>query len=160
MQNYDYMSTVCKEQTRDPFLATGERWVDSIVLEAIMGRYDEKYSQKKFRNHVAFIGPLEPINDPTPITGTRHVANARSQSRSLHGRFGMAAVGGAFLIAPMWLMVLHRTLYTALVSTTVFVIFFGIMMVFFLEKGLDVMTTTAAYAAVLVVFVGLNTSAA
>jgi hypothetical protein len=33
-------------------------------------------------------------------------------------------------------------------------------MVFFVGKRLDVMTTTAAYAAVLVVFVGLSTIAA
>jgi hypothetical protein len=98
----------------------GERWVDHVVLGAIMGRYDGDYSLKKFQNQADFVGLLEPRNDTTPITGTRHAANARSQSRSLHERFGMAAVGGASLIAPMWLMVLLRTLYTALVSTTVF----------------------------------------
>jgi hypothetical protein len=76
--------------------------------------------RRNSRIKAGFVGPLEPRNDTTLITGTRHVANARSQSRSLHGRFGIATVGGAFLIAPMWLMVLHRTLYTTLVSTTVF----------------------------------------
>jgi hypothetical protein len=34
------------------------------------------------------------------------------------------------------------------------------MMALFVEKGLDVVMTAAAYAAVRVVFVGLNTSAA
>ena len=74
-------------------------------------------------------------------------------------RLAMAAVGAAFLIAPMWLMVLHNTLYTALVSTTVFVMVFGLVMALRLDKLMDVMSATAAYAAVLVVFVGLTTSA-
>jgi hypothetical protein len=69
----------------------------------------------------------------------------------------MAVLGGVFLLVPMWLMVLHRTRYTALVSTTVFVAFFGLVMVRFLEKEMEVLSVTAAYAAVLVVFVGLNT---
>jgi hypothetical protein len=75
MQNYDYMSTVCKGRTRDPFLATAERWVDHVVLDAIMEGYDENYSQKKFQNHAGFVGPLDPRNDTTPITGTRHGLN-------------------------------------------------------------------------------------
>jgi hypothetical protein len=116
--------------------------------------------KRNSRSKLASLGHRSREMARHPLLALVHVANARPQSRSLHGRFGMAAVGGAFLIAPMWLMVLHRTLYTGLVSTTVFVIFFGIVMAFFIEKGLDVMTTTAAYAAVLVVFVGLNTSAA
>lgn len=67
-------------------------------------------------------------------------------------------VGGIFLIAPMWLMALHNTLYTSLIATTVCVALFGLLMASVLEKPTDVMSSTAAYAAVLVVFVGLTTS--
>jgi hypothetical protein len=54
-------------------------------------------------------------------------------------------------------MVMHKTHYTALASTTVFVSVFGLMMALVLDKLMDVLSSTAAYAAVLVVFVGLNT---
>jgi hypothetical protein len=67
-----------------------------------------------------------------------------------------AIVGGIFLIGPMWLMVLHKTRTTALVSTTVFVVVFGLIMALFLDKMMDVLSRTAAYAAVLIVFVGLT----
>lgn len=73
-------------------------------------------------------------------------------------RIGVAMVGGIFLIAPMWLIVLHNTLYTSLIATTVCVALFGLLMASVLEKPIDVMSSTAAYAAVLVVFVGLTTS--
>lgn len=56
----------------------------------------------------------------------------------------------------MWLMVLHRTLYTALVSTTVFVVIFALAMALFLDGLKDVLSSTAAYSVVLVVFVGLT----
>ena len=59
----------------------------------------------------------------------------------------------------MWLMVLwFNTLYTSLIATTLFVALFGLLMASVLEKPIDVMSSTAAYAAVLVVFVGLTTS--
>lgn len=69
----------------------------------------------------------------------------------------LAAVGGAFLVGPMWLMVLQSGLYTTLITTTVSVAGFGILMAYFLEEGKDVLGSTAAYATVLVVFVGAST---
>ena len=72
-------------------------------------------------------------------------------------RLGMAAIGGSFLIGPMWLMVLHNTRYTALISTTVYVLIFGVIMALVQKSLMDVLSITAAYAAVLVVFVGTNT---
>ena len=92
-----------------------------------------------------------------PIGGTRNENHKESEWKNFRKRLQMAVLGGVFLLAPMWLMVLHRTKYTALVSTTVFVAFFGLIMAKFLEKEMDVLSVTAAYAAVLVVFVGLNT---
>lgn len=56
----------------------------------------------------------------------------------------------------MWLMALETTLYWNLTTTTIFVVLFGFAVVFRLERPMDVLSTTAAYAAVLVVFVGLK----
>ena len=71
-------------------------------------------------------------------------------------RLMIAAFGAAFLIGPMWLMMLRTDLETKLVSTTVFVAVFGLLMAYFIEEYKDVLSSTAAYAAVLVVFVGLS----
>ncbi len=56
----------------------------------------------------------------------------------------------------MWLMVLHKTLYTALISTTVLVATFRVVMAVFLDRLKDVLLSTAAYSAVLVVFISLT----
>lgn len=70
----------------------------------------------------------------------------------------MAFVAAFMLVAPMWLMVLHNTVYTGLVTTTACVAFIGAFLSYVLEKPMDVLSGTAAYAAVLVVFVGLTNS--
>jgi hypothetical protein len=92
-----------------------------------------------------------------PIGSTRMSSFRKARLKRFVIRLGMAAVGGGFLIGPMWLMVLHNTRYTALISTSVCVFIFGVIMAWVLEDLLSVVSVTAAYAAVLVVFVGTNT---
>ena len=90
-----------------------------------------------------------------------HFIGTRSHARhsTVLARFGVAAaIGTAFLVTPMWLMMLNTDLYTALISTTVFIVVFGGTMASVLEKKMEVLARTAAYAAVLVVFVGLTRS--
>ena|SRR5436305_535001 len=149
------MRTRSKEAT-DPFLVTGERWVDHCVLQRVMDEKPDYFRWEEY--HVDdSIGAWKGKDDPAPIGGTRNENIKESESKNFRNRLKMAAFGGAFLVGPMWLMVLHRTRYTALVSTTVFVSVFGLVMTKYLDKEMDVLTSTAAYAAVLVVFVGLNT---
>jgi hypothetical protein len=103
------------------------------------------------------IFPWEALDiESKPIGGTRDRNLRHTWIKGFRQRLGVAAVGGIFLIAPMWLMVLHRTLYTALISTSVFVSIFGLTMALFLDGLKDVLSSTAAYSAVLVVFVGLT----
>lgn len=64
--------------------------------------------------------------------------------------------GAALLLVPMWLMTLETTLYSSLTTTTMFVVVFGLVVVLRLEKPIDVLSATAACAAVLVGFVGLT----
>ncbi|RYP70499.1 hypothetical protein DL771_005436 [Monosporascus sp. 5C6A] len=148
VQDYDYMVN-CSQLQRDPFLVSGERKIDSYVIHSIMDdlRKDD-------------FGPPIPVDSPweagnQPIGGTRNDNVAKSWINGFKERIVIAAVAGLFLIGPMWLMVLRNTLYTSLGSTTGFVTAFGIVMAWFLEKPKEVMSGTAAYAAVLVVFVGL-----
>lgn len=150
LQDYDYMGRHVRQQL-DPFIVTGERYVERCMLhEAMKNEPNAKDDLRK----VQTLGFWENSNTkPTPIGDTR-AANRRQQFFS---RVGVAALAGAFLIGPMWLMVLHNTLYTGLVTTTVCVTLFGLVMAINLNSNMEVLSSTAAYAAVLVVFVGLTT---
>lgn len=144
-----------REAKADPFVVTGERFVDRCILEhAMMLEPDAR----RILTPAQTLGFWETKEvRPQPVGGTRTSNLQRSWWRGFYQRIGVAVVGGVFLIAPMWLMVLHNTLYTALVATTLFVAAFGLLMAYVLDKLMEVLSTTAAYAAVLVVFVGLTT---
>lgn len=73
-------------------------------------------------------------------------------------RMGMAVLGGVFLVVPMLIMVLHKTLLTTLLTTCLFVFAFGLVLSYFLEDAFNVLSGTAAYAAVLSLFVGASGS--
>lgn len=71
----------------------------------------------------------------------------------------MALIGGWALTTPMLIMTLHKTLPTTLVTTSVFVIAVAVGLAWKMEdaKNQEIVAATAAYAAVLVVFVGTGT---
>lgn len=70
-------------------------------------------------------------------------------------RFSIAIFGGLALIGPMLLMVLHNDLTTALTTTSVAVFFVSVIISIYSTAAPEgVVGTIAAYAAVLVVFVG------
>ncbi|KAK6852340.1 hypothetical protein PG995_010891 [Apiospora arundinis] len=149
IKDYDYMIERSKS-ARDPFLVTGERKVDDRVIRRMLGTLLDT----KELSVVSVPGPWE--EDNQPIGGTRAANVAQSALAGLKNRLATAALGGAFLVGPMWLMVKRADLNTSLVSTTLFVVVFGLLMAAYLDKSKDVMSATAAYAAVLVVFVGLG----
>lgn len=141
-------------QSGDPFIITGERYVERCMLDSAMVDLDNNED------------PLWPLKStrkwedkfarPVPIGGARDVNFKTTLWEAFFARISLALLGGLFLVGPMWLMVLHNTLYTALITTTVCILMFGIIMALLLTKPMDVMASTAAYAAVLVVFVGLT----
>jgi hypothetical protein len=82
----------------------------------------------------------------------------REQKKALTGRVVMALFGGASLIIHMLVMTLHPSQNTSLITTSVATFVFAIALA--LEAtdtaGKDVLAATAAYTAVLVVFVGTS----
>lgn len=138
------------QSSKDPFLVSGERFIDDYVIRQVLG----EAQSGDFGRTIHVPGPWQ--EDTQPIGGTRSANIAQTWVQGFRERLAMATVGGFFLIGPMWLMVLRNSLYTSLISTTVFVAAFGLLMVWLVDKPNDVMSGTAAYAAVLVVFVGLN----
>lgn len=152
MKDYDYMME-CSTRPRDYFLATGERDIDRYVIETATENFGGLDGVKLKKTSPC--GPWE--EDGTPIGDTRNSTTKAVSFKGFLDRLFLAIVGGVLLLGPMWLMVLHKTLYMGLITTTVCVSVFGVVVVVRLKNPMDVLSVTAAYAAVLVVFVGLTT---
>ncbi|KAF4454958.1 hypothetical protein F53441_2615 [Fusarium austroafricanum] len=148
LQNYEYMETR-RLQPEDPFYVSGERYQDRKLLETIIG--DEAYRLEGRRIFRAIGNWQKGPRGSNSVHDTRRDNYQRKWTQGFHQRLGVAAIAGIFLIVPMWFMVLHNTLYTGLISTTAFVAAFGLMAAVFLTSLMEVMSATAAYAAVLVV---------
>lgn len=88
----------------------------------------------------------------------RQAAEEKSELKKLFQKIFMAVVGGLVLLAPMLIMVLHPGLLTALTTTSVFVLVVAIGLALIMKGAdeKDIVAATAAYAAVLVVFVGTS----
>ncbi|KAJ5729146.1 uncharacterized protein N7483_003654 [Penicillium malachiteum] len=71
-------------------------------------------------------------------------------------RLVMALFGGAALIVPMLIMTLHPSKLNSLLTTSLFVVGVAVILAWFMKDAApkDILGATAAYAAVLVVFVG------
>jgi VIT1/CCC1 family predicted Fe2+/Mn2+ transporter len=90
-------------------------------------------------------------------SGVRYT-NERNAQKAFYSRFVMA-VGGFALLVPMLIMTLHSSKVTSLVTTSVFVLAGAVSLAWFMDTAepKDTIGATVAYAAVLVVFVGVGT---
>ncbi|KAE8359903.1 hypothetical protein BDV27DRAFT_135359 [Aspergillus caelatus] len=82
----------------------------------------------------------------------------RERRSAYHSRFGMGLFGGVALIVPMIIMALHPGLVVDLVTTSAATVIFILIVTIFGRDatGKDVLASTAAYAAILIVFVGTS----
>ena len=72
-------------------------------------------------------------------------------------RFIVAFTGGAFLVVPMLIMVLNQSRNKSVITVTVAVLIFAVVLAFGLNAtNVETMVSTATYAAVLIVFVGTS----
>lgn len=161
VKDYDFVkSCVDRGILDDPFVVVTERVIDGAVLRSLLNNEISAEQRKadglETITKETFAPPLE--KESQPIGGTRLARTEKQKTEDFISRVVFSLVGGVFLVAPMWLMVLHNTKYTALISTSVFVIAAGVVAAWKLEQPIAVLSTTAAYAAVLVVFVGTNTA--
>ncbi|KAJ0361233.1 hypothetical protein COL26b_013797 [Colletotrichum chrysophilum] len=118
LKDYDYVENRPKS-SRDPFLATGEYGVDNYVLNCNI----DSVLANDINDYVDSLKTWDVSSDQSnePITGTRGSNVAKTWYRGFKERIVIAATGGAFLVGPMWIMVLNGGLYTSLISTTAFV---------------------------------------
>ena len=150
VRDYDFIIS-CVERPHDPFIMTSMRELEAGILRFELSHVPTELRRAK--------GGWDMINvaDPKQRDGsTRGELTRKARLQGFFGRLAMALFGGVFLVGPMWLMVLDNKRYTSLISTSVFVFAFAIVMAVTLYKEtmVTVMSATAAYAAVLVVFVG------
>jgi len=146
-------------QRNDPFIASSERLHDHYFLEKELERRGITLDDfEQFKPHATATGPWEKTDEEK---GARPIASTRTETlnRALWSRAGGALVGGAFLIGPMWGLVLKREVYFHLGLTTGCVSAFGFLMAWYLNTLAAVFAATLAYAAVLMVFVGVSMQA-
>lgn len=111
--------------------------------------------------------PLDKDESPKLPGIPRHAKLDEEKAQDIIQRFCWGIGGGLALLAPMLLMVLHKTLLTTLLTTSISVVLFAFV-VAVVSGGIipgtktidlgprDVLAATATYAAVLVVFVGAS----
>jgi hypothetical protein len=88
----------------------------------------------------------------------RHTRHALKKAEMLQ-RIIAAICGGALLVAPMLIMAIHPSKTKSLATSSTFVFVFGLGLAFFsASKASELLAATAAYAALLVVFVGVSGS--
>jgi hypothetical protein len=136
-----------------------QEWRKKSSIPRDSFRDDEKYLISKLEEDIKRLAKLTKPRDKYywPLFGgSRNVVNQKEATTQFLKRISMAAIGGAFLMGPMLVMVLHKSLLTSLLTSSVCVIVFGVILAFALDDPFDVLPGTAAYAAVLVVFVGTS----
>ncbi len=148
----------------DPFVLTTKRMPDYELIKSCADFFDNYVDERLLSEAVYDDYDTKPPFPPQTkswndidLAGEGRAAQLKQSDWQLFvGRLIMAFTGGVFLIGPMLIMVLINTLVASLVTTSVCVLVFGVVMSLSVENKFDVMSGTAAYAAVLVVFVGTS----
>lgn len=158
------MAKFCRRKPEyDPFFLS----TDWTLHRAVLKDFASAVDIDDFENSIELGRVLRPVREHTlPKVVDRYDVKRFGMTRTMtlkeldwevyRKNVGMAVLGGAFLIGPMLVMVLHPGLITSLVTTSVCVFAFGMVVALFLENPFDVLSGTAAYAAVLVVFIGTS----
>jgi len=153
VRNLDYMKQCAlRGYVEDAFLMQTSRALERQVLETV----------GLVPDHVLPAGPLPLARDakcPKLRDMGRNEANRAAYEKTRLRRFLWVGCGGLLLIVPMLVMANIDTKTASLVTTCVAITIFAILVSWFTALGPnEVLATTAAYAAVLVVFVGTSLS--
>jgi VIT1/CCC1 family predicted Fe2+/Mn2+ transporter len=137
----------------DPFIITSEKPLDlKLMFEAGLRTASDRANE---RIQMA-IDKDDVILPPVPYR-TRKYHKRDVSFREFWTRFYMAFFGGLALVGPMLIMVLYKRRYTPIVTVSVSVFLFAVAVAAFSpEKPTTVLGVVAAYAAVLVVFLGTS----
>lgn len=164
------MTEARKKEGKDPSVVSTDYTTERELLRDVAGIWRERTTEdgqeqldKDMRQLTKENGsPDDPDYSEDPAFGNEKILlmNFEEIREVYKGRVTMAMIGGLFIIGPMLVMVLHPGLVTSLVTTSVCVFLCGLAMSMVLfERPYDVIAGTAAYAAVLVVFIGTGAGA-
>lgn len=162
------MTETRKKKGFDPFVVSTDYAMQRRLLREVEGSWHERRMSITDRERSKrFLDDMEQLTAKYGLAntvdhdnvlrfggGTRSSMNRKEMVEQYTRKVAMAIIGGSFLIAPMLIMVLHPGLVTSLVTTSACILAFGLVMSIFLNAPFDVLSGTAAYAAVLVVFIG------
>jgi hypothetical protein len=163
LKDWDYIQTCVKLGVeKDPFILSTRRTVDKLLINGVakekwLAMVDARDSMNADIAKLNILAP--PLDEDNWVLfggGSRSAFNSKQARKELLERIGMACLGGMFLIGPMLIMVLHPSRLTSLLTSSMCVLAFGLVLSWFLEKPFEVLSAAAAYAAVLVVFVGTS----
>lgn len=128
----------------DPFLLKTSRELDRRILETAWLGGDN-------------FAPAQDAQNPQLRTHGRHKANRMAHAREQSIRLLFAIAGGLLLLVPTLIMANVPGKVASLVTTCVSMLIFVVLIAFLTKLSPnEVLATTAAYAAVLVVFVGTS----
>ena len=137
----DYAVKAGNNLSKDPFLLSSEKRLTYEMMRNVGLTSSPFADSYKHEN-----------NARLPLGQRRSVT-----LKTLVGRFIVALLGGVALIGPMLLMVLHNDQTTKLATTSVAVFLVAAFMAMYSTAPPEILVSVvAAYAAVLVVFVGAN----
>ncbi|PSR98977.1 hypothetical protein BD289DRAFT_361612, partial [Coniella lustricola] len=152
VRDHEYMCQFSEERN-DPFKISSERSLDRQMLYQAMRHKLKPLGLFQYLKPTATpTGPWEDgQGEIRPMVGTR----GEYFRRALWSRLAGALIGAVFLIGPMWLLVLEQNIFLQLGVVTGCIVIFGLLMVVWLDMLDAVFAATLAYAAVLMVFVGV-----
>ncbi|PGH05726.1 hypothetical protein AJ79_06743 [Helicocarpus griseus UAMH5409] len=155
IRDYDFMAEklrlAAESNERDPFTITTEDALSLYLMrEALLVPNRQPVDAQDRARYTERKNIL-----PGASRSTR---NENANLARLWERIWMGVSGGLALIAPMLLMVLHKDEVTALTTASVATMLFALGLAILGKelKGQEVLASVAAYAAVLVVFVGVS----
>jgi hypothetical protein len=159
VRDYEYMMD--SSRAYDYFIVSSERYHDQAIILGKLGSHTsgirDLYAEKI--NDALPTGPWECLNEDGQANPIGRTRNDRINSLLRHTfwwKLSAAIVGSGFLVGPMWLLALKQRLYLQLGATTGFVFMFGLVLAYFVDKVDQVFAGAFAYAAILMVFVGLS----
>lgn len=153
-----------KPNIADPFIISTETALPRALLQGTATKFQAGSAPlpSGFEDVLKLLAQPSQFRQPVDQTdidrfgGPPKTKARKDASRGYMQRATVAIGGGLSLVVPMIIMVLRPSFVTSLVTTSVCVIVFSLVIPSFLDGTNDVLSATAAYAAVLVVFVGTS----
>lgn len=131
---------------KDPFKLVTSKALDKKIIE-----------EARIALPIGLLQVPYDLDSPKLPGGSRGHVIREKTTQLIAKRFGVALAGGLALLAPVIIMAVGKTLLKSLLTVSVAVLLFCVAIAKFShQKSVEILSLTAAYTAVLVVFVGVS----